>query len=160
MKVFGSKPSISIHSDAGDYVSIVLADVSLSTVLNGRAPATGITIDQAVDYSISKSLKQDFIVDTFGDSPVKITLEGIEFLTSTCGENQDETIQQTIETFYDNNKLSADRTKRVLLGLSTNPERGSAFTCVLTGMRSVIDREGADKMYVKYSLTLIGVRNI
>ena len=159
MITLANKPTISEKTDDCK-VGIVVATGDLNTVLQGRAPATGITIEQTVDYAISKSLNQDFIVDTFGDSPVRIILEGIEFLTEVCNGEQSDAAKETVEAFYDKNKLSADNVKRVALGLSSQTGQGQAFTCVLTGMRSVVDRESADKMYIKYNLTLIGVRNI
>ena len=156
MKIFDAKPSISTFEDNCN-VSIAIVDETMKDVLLGCAPATGITIDQTVDYSISKSLQRDFIVDTFGDSPTKITLDGVEFLTTSCGEKA-KTDTKTIEKFYDENKLSSDNTKRVQLGLSTHGP-AAAFTCVLVSMRSTVGQAEAKNMSIKYSLTLIGVRN-
>ena len=60
MRIFKNKPSISV-SVTDDSTAVVIADGALKNVLQGRAPSTGIVIEQQVDCSISKSLKKDFI---------------------------------------------------------------------------------------------------
>lgn len=158
MRIFKNKPSISV-SVTDDSTAVVIADGALKNVLQGRAPSTGIVIEQKVDCSISKSLKKDFIVDTFGDSPVQITLEGLTILNAAClGNGAGNGL--TMEEFYEKYKLSANLSSRVVLGLSDggkNGNSGKMFTCVLLGLQSSSTQNEARSGTIRYRLTLVGV---
>ena len=158
MRLFKNRPAVSISSSADD-VGLVIATGDLKTVLQGRAPATGITVMQKVDYSISKSLKKDFIVDTFGDSPVHIVLDGVTIMNAACLENGEQA--STMEDFYEKYKLSANKANRVSLGLSGHKtEDGvttNTFKCVLLSMRSMVDEKEAKQSTIRYQLEFLGV---
>ena len=72
MITLANKPTISEKTDDCK-VGIVVATGDLNTVLQGRAPATGITIEQTVDYAISKiNAVNDFLCQ---DTDAKYTFE-------------------------------------------------------------------------------------
>jgi hypothetical protein len=152
--IFATNPSVSAH-DTEDKTSVVITDDELTQVLQGRAPATGITVEQKVDYSISKSLKRDFIVDTFGDSPVHIGLDGLTILNSTCLDTEEKAL--TMEQFYAKHKLSADSKNRVNIGLSGGGKEPQSFVCVLVGMRSTSAQDDSKRSLIRYHLDLVGV---
>ena len=124
------------------------------TVHLAMAPVTGVEIQQLTDYSVTKSLDTDFLVATFGDNPVQITLRGVNFFNvSGCGE------QQYISDFYDSNKLSTNKNARFDVAIASNKTNTVAFRCVLVGMTMSHDTTvHAGQIMYNYTLSFIGVR--
>lgn len=129
--------------------------------LYGNLPVSGLTIDQAVDHSIAKTLNKDFVISEFGDTPVQIGLNGVSFYGDcdggTDGWGND---KEQILDFYEKNKLSANPKARLKLSITPGKTESGTFVCVLTKMRAVgplLDKSGSVPVY-SYNITLIGVK--
>lgn len=116
-----------------------------------KAPVTQVTIKEAVDYSVTKSLKSDVLVATFGDQPVSIKIAGAVILNPAPDKDNN------IARFYAKNKFSASRTTRFDLGLAWAGQAAS-YRCILIGMdlEGSSDRLNAAAMST-YALDFIGV---
>lgn len=126
-------------------------------ILYGSMPVAGLSIDQAVDFSISKTLNKDFVISEFGDTPVQITMNGVNIYAG-CS-NIVEFGKQVLD-FYEKNKLSTDPNIRLFLTITGNSTDKGSFTCVLTKMRVIgpaMEKSGSVPVY-SYNMTLIGVR--
>lgn len=129
--------------------------------LYGNLPVSGLTIDQAVDHSIAKTLNKDFVISEFGDTPVQIVMNGVSFYGECTGStdgwgNNNEQIMD----FYEKNKLSKDPKARLKLSITPGKTESGTFTCVLIKMRAVgplLDKNGSVPVY-SYNITLIGVK--
>lgn len=129
--------------------------------LTGAMPVTGIQISEGVDYSLTKSLSQDFLLSAFGDAPVTIVLRGISFdevpvcLPTTQAASGNSQQDRAME-FYDKYKLSADISNRVDIGISTT---SISYRCALVNMEAQKSGEGNGNQNIyNYTLKLIGVR--
>ena len=150
-----------------------------SDVILAMAPMTEIEIRQLTDYSITKSLENDFIVATFGDTPVSITIRGINFFGLECklgqevhwfdyllfraGDKKKE--NQQILDFYNRNKLSANPSARFDVAIASSEPDGdqdtATYRCVVVGLDIINNaaREGAtSNIAYNYMLTMIGVK--
>ena len=127
---------------------IVLYD-GLKTVLDASAPVTGVSIEQHVDASVTKSLASDFLVSAFGDRPVSINISGMCLLG--CSNSNSSLID-----FYKRNKLSADPRARVKVGISINGKT-QTFVCVLVSMTITGTAKLNEAGACSYSLSMLGV---
>lgn len=121
-------------------------------------PVSGLSIDQAVDMNITKTLNKDFMVSEFGDTPVQISMNGVNFYGDTCGIYGKENEQ--VLDFYEKYKLSNNPKARLCLSMTDEKTSNGNFICVLIKMRTIgpaSDKNGTVPLY-SYNLTLIGVR--
>lgn len=133
---------------------------SAKNYLTGAMPVTGLQIGEGVDYSITKALNLDFLLASFGDSPVTIVLRGVSFDEvpeclpangKSTGAKQDRAME-----FYDKYKLSKDITNRVDIGISTT---NISYRCALIAMEASKSGEGNGNQNIyNYTMKLIGVR--
>lgn len=142
--------------------STTASGINKNTILYGSMPVTGLSVDQGVDHTIAKTLGDDFLVSEFGNSPVLITLNGVNFFGPVCDSKDDwGTQNQQALDFYEKYKLSSSPTTRLALSVTEGRTQAGQFTCVLTKMRvvgPVVEKVGSIPMYT-YNLTLIGVRS-
>ena len=134
--------------------------VNDKTVLFGSMPVSGLSVDQGVDHTLSKTLGNDFLVSEFGDVPVQIGLNGVNFFGKACKDDWGKQNEQALD-FYEKYKLSSAPGIRLGLSLTQGRTQAGLFTCVLTKMRAVgpaIEKAGSIPLYT-YNLTLIGVRS-
>lgn len=134
--------------------------VNADTVLFGSMPVSGLSVDQGVDHTLSKTLGNDFLVSEFGDVPVQIGLNGVNFFGKACKDDWGKQNEQALD-FYEKYKLSSAPGIRLGLSLTQGRTQAGLFTCVLTKMRAVgpaIEKAGSIPLYT-YNLTLIGVRS-
>lgn len=136
----------------------------ISSIL-ASAPATAITIQQLTDFSLTKSLDNDFLVTAFGDTPVKIELKGINIIgIDNCylDGSSAESAKTQILNFYDKNKVSANLQARFDLAISNGPKQpASCFRCVIVALNvSNSNQSGINAIHktYDYSMSLIGVR--
>jgi len=165
--LFNAKPAINPYYYAPDNngdATIVMADAALTAYVSGRAPMTGITIEQKVDFSINKTLNKDFIVDVFGDSPTYIVIEGFNILAACTNENEGGGesgqvlgIAKGMATFYKENNVGTNKDKRISLSVYYSKEDKRTFQCILVGMRSSVTTEDAKSSILRYRLELVGV---
>ena len=135
-------------------------DINKNTALYGSMPVSGLSVDQGVDHTISKTLGNDFLVSEFGDIPVQIGMSGVNFFGSCIDLDWGMQNNQALD-FYEKYKLSAAPDARLELSLTGSKTQSGIFTCVLTKMRAVgpaVEKAGSVPLYT-YNLTLIGVRN-
>jgi hypothetical protein len=136
-----------------------------SILASATTPSTAINIQQLTDFSLTKSLDNDFLVTAFGDTPVKIELKGINIIgIDNCylDGSRSEAARSQILEFYDKNKVSSDHTARFDVAISNGPrQKASCFRCVIVGLNvSNSNQSGVNavnKMY-DYSMSLIGVK--
>lgn len=164
---FGSvnKTPLSYTDDKGQQVHnvafITMTRAGGSEIALGYAPITGVAIRQLTDYSVTKSLDQDFLVATFGDTPTQITLKGLNFFNingcQLAGSNES---KQQIMDFYDQNKLSTDRTRRFDIAIATSSSSTAAFRCVIVGLdaQNQATGDGLSNVMYNYTMQLIGVK--
>ena len=140
---------------------ITISSVGGGSILLGAAPVTGVSIQQLTDFSVTKSLDKDFLVATFGDTPVKITLSGISFFNlNGCRLNGSRKSNKQIMDFYRENKLSNRRSKRVDVSIASGAgETPVVFRCVIVALdtQNQADETGISNMLYSYTMTLIGV---
>lgn len=132
-----------------------------SSALYANMPITGVNITQGVDMSIAKTLNADFVVSEFGDSPVQISLSGINFYGNISCNGIGLLQNKQVMDFYEANKLSTDIGNR--LDISITPAaspRSGTFRCILVKMKSTtpISQQQAVTPAYSYEMSLIGVR--
>lgn len=128
-----------------------------SRVQLAMAPVTGVDIQQMTDYSITKSLDKDFLIATFGDTPVQITLRGVNFFN--LGDCYKGNAYRYISDFYDDNKLSSNKNIRFDVAIASSKSNAVAFRCVLVGLSLANDTTThAGQIMASYTLSFIGVR--
>lgn len=136
------------------FITIVSND-DFKKVITGYAPATGITVQQKVDFALTKSLDKNFLIAAFGDNPVMISISGLHIY---CDECSMEGADKTIVEFYKENKVSSDVTKRVQIGIAgKGGERGQTFECAVIGCDLTADSKSIEYGASNYKLSLIGV---
>lgn len=119
------------------------------------APATGISIKQLTDHTINKALSGDFMLASFGDTPVDIQLSGVCFFGVKCGQMQAQLSNNDIMEFYNKNKVSENPSARLDITMGTS---NNAFRCALIGMKSQSTNEGdMNGLLYTYNLSLVGV---
>lgn len=139
-------------SDGPNTAFITLA--TLSSVISGSAPLTGVDIKMATDATISKALNKDFLITAFGDQPVYITITGLQITWSPCEKGL--TAEKSVLNFYMQNKVSTDAEKRIDVGIAAGGTSQS-FTCALLNMEVQADTKGSEYGYCTYKVTLVGV---
>ena len=142
---------------------ITLSEAGGDNIALGYAPVTGVSIQQLTDFSVTKSLSRDFLVAAFGDTPVKITLSGVDFfningcniLDSTTGAGSNDQIME----FYKKNRISTDRTKRFDIAIATSDKGTVGFRCVIIGLdaQNKAASDGLNNVMYNYTMSLIGV---
>ena len=170
--LFGERGAFSISPlvDAATTAFITMSSVDTNnsntasakagkTIMMAYAPITGVNVKQSVDFSLTKGLNKDYLVYTFGDSVVTITLSGINFYKITKCQEQyfGKNTYKSVMEFYKNNKLSTNLRKRVDIAIS-DPSGTSTFRCALIGLTVSNDSSNdiSGSAYA-YSMTLIGV---
>jgi len=128
--------------------------------LYAHMPVTGVHIQQSVDMSIAKTLNADFLVSEFGDAPVQIMLQGVNFYGNVVCSGGSMQHKQIMD-FYEANKLSANIKNRIDISItpSVSPKSG-VFRCVLFKLKTqtpIKEGQGIIPAYT-YELDLIGVR--
>jgi hypothetical protein len=130
------------------------------SILYGSMPVSGLTVDQGVDHAISKTLNKDFLITEFGDKPVQIVMNGVNFFGPACAGSDWGTNDKQALDFYETYKLSSDKDQRLHLSITGSKTKNGSFSCVLVNMKvngPALDRQGTVPLY-SYNMTLIGVR--
>lgn len=138
------------------YARLVLTDSSSSTILIATAPMLGITIEERADCNVTKALDGNFLITSFGDSPVKINITGMNILKKICN-NTDESTYTSMSAFFDKNKVSADVHKRIKLIIATSYSETKSYVCAIIGYDTVFREDDNEFGINTYSLHLIGV---
>jgi hypothetical protein len=131
-----------------------------NSILFGSMPVSGLSVDQGVDHSISKTLNKDFLITEFGDKPVQITMNGVNFFGPECSGDDWGTSDKQALDFYEMYKLSSDPQQRLHLSITDAKTKNGSFSCVLVNMKTIgpaMDRQGTVPLY-SYNMILIGVR--
>ena len=140
---------------------IVITPINSDDKLLGTAPVTGVTIQQLTDFSITKSLDNDFLVSTFGDTPTKITLKGLSFFNlNGCALEDGDASRQQILDFYKTYRVSTDINNRVDISISKGDRTPPvAFRCVIVGLdtQNQSTGDGISNFMYSYTMQLIGV---
>ena len=147
------------HDKFQAFITITVA--GSNTILLGKTPVTGVQIGQLTDFSITKSLDNDFLVATFGDTPTRIQLKGLSFFNlNGCPLTGSAESKKQIMNFYKENKLSTDIHKRLDISIASGVgEPPVAFRTVLVGLETqnnASDTGSSNRVY-SYTMTLIGV---
>lgn len=157
--VFSKAGGISFH-DAGEHKSLITivqpgTGSEKTTIYLAFAPLTGISVKQLTDHTVNKALSGDFMLATFGDTPVDIQLSGLCFFGARCDGMFEGVSNDDIMEFYARNKVSENPTARLDITMATS---NNAFRCALIGMRSqsTNDTELNGLLYT-YNLSLVGV---
>jgi hypothetical protein len=164
MQIFSPTGSISTYKQVADgkkaYITLSAVG-SEQGLLVGSAPITGVDIKQLTDYSVTKSLNKDFLVATFGDTPIQITLHGLNFFNMNgCALNMgDEADNRQILDFYKENRLSTDPSKRFDVAIASDESATVSFRCVIVGLttQNQSASDGTNNRVYDYSMSLIGV---
>lgn len=144
---------IALMGDAGNNLRMTLA---------GKAPALAISITNAVDHMLHKSLRGDYLITEFGHKPLDITIAGLDLYAPGCNLS-DEDNASTIQDFYSRFNVHANKKARVDVGFSSAGGDGTssaAYRCVIVRMVKRINPDTTDKAYGigRYELALIGVQ--
>ena len=135
--------------------------VNKGSILYGSMPVAGLSVDQGVDHTIAKTLGDEFLVSEFGNRPVQVSLNGVNFFGPVCGDDDWGTQNKQALDFYEKYKLSSNPDIRLALSITEGRTQAGQFTCVLTKLRVVgpaVEKSGTIPLYT-YNLTLIGVRS-
>lgn len=132
--------------------------------LLASAPATAIQIQQRADFSLTKSLSNDFMVAAFGDTPTAIELKGINIIgINNCiiDPRNDSAAKMQIMDFYQQNKVSANPDVRFDIAIANGPKQpAQCFRCVivqLTVFNSNQNGQGTVHRMYDYTMSLVGV---
>ncbi len=163
--IFSGTGGISRHSLVTHEKNKPSAFITITTTsgdfLHGVAPVTGVLINQLTDFSVTKSLDKDFLVATFGDTPVRITLKGINFFNlNGCDLGQSRLSKKQILNFYKDNRVSTNINNRVDISIATGKnEPAVSFRCIITGLdvQNNASNDGTSNVYYEYGMSLIGV---
>ena len=139
---------------------ITIAEAGGDNIVLGYAPITGVDIKQLTDFSVTKSLDRDFLIATFGDTPVQITLKGLNFFNlNGCTLLGNSASNDQIMEFYKKNRLSTDRFKRFDIAIAISTNNTVVFRCVIVGLdtQNTASQDGLSNMLYSYTMTLIGV---
>ena len=153
-KVFTSAGLLQSESkNPYSYVTIQQKSGTTSNIFVSKAPVTGITIKQHVDYSLSKTMAGNFNLITFQDTAVEINIQGLTAVSSfVCtGSGKTSGNIKSIADFYKQNKASARKSGRITIVLS----QGGTYQGVVI---SLTQRSSNIPGCVEYDLTLFGVR--
>lgn len=108
MAIFSSPSMLKTQADKLKYGYVKFDKDQSSYFL--RSPLLGISITEAVDYNINKTLDGNFNILTFEDHPVIIQLSGLQCIAiASCSKGKLETnknMQSAMSKFYSNYKLS------------------------------------------------------
>lgn len=167
VNIFGQGGGASVY-DLADNTKPLIA---ISTVTDGKqgpklymanAPTSGIRIQRLTDHSINKSLGGDFLINVFGDTPDDIQLSGLNFFAYKCGDILKTAEYDDIMDFYDQNKVSTDRSKRIDVTIANSgtdaKKPGQVFRCALIKLtaQSSSEPDFSNVLYT-YTLSLVGV---
>lgn len=152
-QIFGS-PSFLNLAATNPYTYVAIQ--TDGQVFKARAPLTGITIKQHVDYSLSKTMSGNFNLITFQDTAVQITIQGLtaisKFICNQKGQvKSGEDRADSIATFYKNNKASSKTSKQIKISLGKN----GVYKGVVI---SLTQRDSQTPGCLQYDMTLFGVR--
>jgi hypothetical protein len=147
-------------TDSSKVAYITISEAYGDNIILGYAPITGVDIKQLTDYSVTKSLFGDFLVSTFGDTPVMITLRGLNFFNiNGCLLTGQKESKTQIMDFYKENRVSSAPSKRFDISIATSSTSTSAFRCVIVGLdtQNMSTDDGISNILYNYTMTLIGV---
>ena len=136
---------------------LLLTDDEKAAIIIASAPMLGIRIEERSDCNITKSLAGDFLISSFGDSPVKISIDGMNIIRQVCSNKSATGDYPSITDFFDKNKVSTDIKKRVKLIIATSANTKKTYNCAIIGFDTVLDTEYNEYGSNRYSLHLIGV---
>ena len=164
VKIFPPMGGVAVSTLSTNNIAfITLSEAGGDNIALGYAPVTGVSIQQLTDFSVTKSLSRDFLIAAFGDTPVKITLSGVDFfningcniLDSKTGAGSNDQIMD----FYRKNRISTDRTKRFDIAIATSDKNTVGFRCVITGLdaQNKASSDGLNNVMYNYTMFLIGV---
>ena len=156
MKIFKHSQSVSKVDIPGANVPAYVtlqgtAGSALSDILMAKAPATDISITDAVDMSINKALSSDFLIATFGKSPITIRITGMILDARNCSGSGN------IPAFFKKYNVHKNKTARVTVCVCV-AGASTTYKCVLTSMMLVKNIQRYDcPVASDYVLNLIGV---
>ena len=135
----------------------ILHGGSKVALIEADAPVTGCRILENVDQTAYKFLGgKDVLIASFGDTPVRINISGMNLLAVISSSNTAGSID-SIPKLYNKYKLSANPKARFKIGISWAKNQAS-YECVLVGMSlDATARDVTDSGISEYSLEFIGV---
>lgn len=161
---FGSFSRHFIAPQGANVAYITISKAGGDDIILGYAPITGVDIRQLTDFSVTKSLNRDFLVATFGDTPVQITIKGLNFfnLNGCALKDDDVGSREQIMDFYKQNKLSAAPYDRFDVAITKSGETAVSFRCVIVGLdtQNESTTDGTSNLFYRYTMSLIGVDSI
>jgi hypothetical protein len=125
---------------------------ALKALFMGSAPATHVSITEAVDYDLHKAMNGGYVVASFGYAPVKIIMSGVDIYADAANcvrYNSD------IKGWWDRYNLHAAPDERVELGIYSR-DGTAVYSCIVINI--VREANGSTGNYGAYQITLIGVR--
>lgn len=160
----GSTSTAAIATPKDGYVAfITIYDTEGDKVWLARAPITGVNIKQLADYSVTKALDNDFLVTTFGDTPVQIDLTGLNIYNMNgCAITDSKESRAQVLAYYKKKKISSNLKIRFDISIATGSGGPSAtFRCVLVSLNVKNDASSGamdtgNRLY-SYAMTFIGV---
>ena len=141
-------PGVVIGRPIQGYQCITIKGAGAETYFQ-QAPATGIRIDEQVDFSLSKTLAGNFNLVTFEDLPVTITIRGMRSLYSSCGNSRSRSIGELYKRLKAS-KSSYVRTLDIVIG------GAQQYRAVIVAFTQASSQEAPG--ILTYNLTLFGVR--
>ena len=131
---------------------------SLRRMAIARAPITGVRIKSEVDYSVTQALEGDFLLASFGNRPVDITLDGL-YIYDTVGCDESfltRTIKATwhitLPELYAKTRVSEHPEQRIQVDIANK----GVYICAVVGLEMWTDANSSYTGIVKYKLHLIG----
>lgn len=160
----GSTSTSTVATPKDGYVAfITIYDTEGDKVWLARAPITGVNIKQLADYSVTKALDNDFLVTTFGDTPVQIDLTGMNIYNMNgCNIVDSAASKAQILSYYKKKKISSNLKIRFDISIATGSGGpSSTFRCVLVALNVKNDASSGamdtgNRLY-SYAMTFIGV---
>jgi hypothetical protein len=144
--------------DLKELVKITLADDKKANVVLATAPILGLSVEERADCSITKALNGDFVIASFGDTPVKLTISGVSILYTICQDRDNKATKgSSVASFFKSNKISTDATKRIKVAIASSPTDTTTYTCALIGYDTSFNEEYNEYNASRYTLHLIGV---
>lgn len=181
MNIFGTYAGTVSSSTIGTPTDATIATVTMAikesgasgedstvTLITAHAPVLRCRVNESVDYSIGKALSSDFIVTSFGDLPVELSISGMTIMEVSCGstsatnpdkgnDNANKTKTLKLSELWNKYSFSSNPDVRFSIGISTNS--GSfAYKCILLKATLDADEHTIPINGTNYQFVFYGVR--
>lgn len=142
------------RSQRGTYIVINgSAGSALRSSFTGRAPLTGVNVSENVDAAITQTLNNDLLVNSFGYTPVTITLRGLDLYAGICSSMARGV---SLPAFFAMYNVHRNPTARLDVGIYRGGQ-GATYRCVVLALSSGAEASSSKHGVGEYTLTLMGV---